>query len=509
MRPGRHVSDVRTRPTLSALPVVFFFWLADPTGTSTGRSCDGFEFSLSEGALAAQSPSSALTYGSSPFADPLESRSLQYFSERTIGELETFFPDALWSSHVLQLALSQEGIRHALVSLAAHHERFANPDVGGEPIFAFRQHSLAVRSLLADEDPSMATPTHLVSCLIFVCIEALQNKYRSAIQLFRHGVSMAKELRRRADAARTSQSGSSSASGGIITAIEAFINRFAVQVALVCILSGFGAVLPFTMLMPVGQLSGDLDPTLVVGYSPGGRRIEPETASFASLSEARKSILDLATDIIAQPSDDDGKKETTWAHAAYGRWCRNFDKLVRERSDTLPPRGIALLELHKRYLGLHLAAPDLTIQDPSRLDEDTPAYEDLISFAETAVGTDVEEEEAEEAPTTTAVKRKPQFHMDLGVLPILFSTVLRCRDAGVRQRAISLMKSTRLQEGIWPSTTTSHVAETILRLEQQTDDVAGPPQRVQSVSVVFDCDEKFVTVKYGLRDSVYQEVLAW
>ncbi|EFX04598.1 c6 zinc finger domain containing protein [Grosmannia clavigera kw1407] len=457
---------------------------AQPACTSTGRFCDGFDF-VPEGASAVQSPSTALTYASSPFADPLEARSLQYFAERTIGELETFFPDSLWSSHVLQLALSQEGIRHALMSLAAHHERFANPCAAGEPEFAFKQHSLAVRSLLAEDDPSTATETHLVSCLIFLCIEALQNEYRSAIRLFKHGVSMVKELRRRADAAEMMQSGANPISDGIVSTIEAFINRFAVQAAL---------------------LAGDVDPSLVVGDHPSYDSVVADSASFASMSEARQMILDIAVDIIAQPPGSGSSEEMALVHVTYNRWCEKFDKLVSERSNSLPAKGIALLELHKRYLGIHLAAPDITIEDPPRWDEDTAAYEELMTFAETAVGPDI----SVEGPTTTTATTNgmPKFHMDLGVLPILFSTVLRCRDAGVRRRAISLMKSKRLQEGIWPSTTTSQVAERIVSLEQSGDD-SGPLQRVQSVAIAFGSEQKVVTIRYGLRNSVFEEVLGW
>lgn len=134
-------------------------------GTSTGRVCDGY------GPIPpVLAPNPESTHVGSYHPSP-ELRSLQFFVEKTVVQFESFFPDDLWSTRVLQMAYSHPCIRHALVSLSAHHERYMNPPVGGETSFALLQHNLAIRQLLDTKDQSIMRHVHLISCPIFICIE--------------------------------------------------------------------------------------------------------------------------------------------------------------------------------------------------------------------------------------------------------------------------------------------------------------------------------------------------
>lgn len=552
------------------------------SGKSTGRVCDGFDPLLPDGdgndnngygrsvaltnrpsgrmsmsSSAALNPSlSTHRISPSSYGDPLEARSLLYFTERTIGQLQAFFPDDFWNSHVLQFALSQDCIRHALVSLSAHHERYSRQCVGGVPAisstsgtntastdadraFAIKQHNLAIQSLLACGDPSKALHVHLVSCLIFICIEALQGELRSAIRLFKHGLSMIEELNRRtgilgptiggssagpsevpsgvttstetstststSTATSTASSSASSPSpspvsptgpsfsDSIVNAVVAFLNRFAVQVAL---------------------LAGDIDPELSIGVMAGASSkptLSPESR-FHSLLEARESILNLAIHVLSGAPGalfGDGFLES--GVLMLGWWTAAFDHLVAEQGPSLSKRGIALLELHKRYLAAHLKLPNPSNGD-ERWDNHVDEFLALVSWAERAL-------EPDEPPigtaTTTTKGGQPSFHMDLGVIPVMFSTVLRCRDPEVRRRALAVLRNHRLQEGIWDSSLTLRAAERIVMLEESSvaaTAAAGAnkkPQRVKSVLVRMDPDQKVATLQYGLEDHTFEEVLDW
>ncbi|KAL1890736.1 hypothetical protein Sste5346_008061 [Sporothrix stenoceras] len=550
---------------------------------STGRTCDGFDPLQSNGSTNGNSngqpvalthrPSGRMSMSSSSaslspslsmhrispssYGDPLEARSLLYFTERTIGQFQAFFPDDFWNSHVLQFALSQDCIRHALVSLSAHHERYSRPragvpaissttDVGNanigradaERAFAIKQHNLAIQSLLACGDPSKALHVHLVSCLIFICIEALQGELRSAIRLFKHGLSMIDELNRRTGilgetiggskgptnpppvtevttdtSANTSASTSASSSStssplpspspptpttpsfsdSIVNAVVAFLNRFAVQVAL---------------------LAGDIDPDVSIGVMAGASSkptLSPQTR-FHSLLEARESILNLAIHVISGSPGalfGDGFLESGVLMLSW--WTAAFDRMVDERGPSLSKRGIALLELHKRYLAAHLKLPNPSNSD-ERWDNHVAEFLELVSWAERALEPDVP---TPGAPNPAAKIGLPTFHMDLGVIPVMFSTVLRCRDPEVRRRALAVLRNHRLQEGIWDSSLTLRAAERIVMLEESSIAITAAaganrkPQRVKSVMVHMDPNEKVATLQYGLEDHTFEEVLDW
>jgi len=73
-----------------------------------------------------------------------------------------------------------------------------------------------------------------------------------------------------------------------------------------------------------------------------------------------------------------------------------------------PPerRVLALLELHRRYLSINIAAVDQTeVESPSSWDQWADEFRDMVGFAEKAGGVD------------SGLK----FHVEIGVLPTRFA----------------------------------------------------------------------------------------
>ncbi|CAK7562618.1 MAG: hypothetical protein SEPTF4163_000466 [Sporothrix epigloea] len=383
---------------------------------------------------------------------------------------------------------------------------------------ALRQYNLAIRSLLACRDPTQALQIHLVSCLIFICIESLQGEIRSAIRLFKHGLSMIKALQSRAlEAAATPNVSplssdrstslrissspfygdrasdqlasrpppTSSSSDDLISAVVAFLGRFSVQVSL---------------------LAGDIDPELHIGIIAGASP-QPSlslTARFQTLLEARESIMNLAIHVLSgTPHARIGDGFLESAAQMLGWWTVAFDRLVKERGPYLSKRGVALLELHKRYLAAHLKVPKTGNMVLSG--ENVEEFSALVSLAERTLQSDTDGHNG---------NRPTHFHMDLGVVPVMFSTVLRCWDPVVRRRALTVLRNHRLQEGIWDSSLTLRAAERIVMLEDSGVSVLVggtpvAPQRVKTLTLQMDSDEKTAKLHYGLENHTFQEVINW
>lgn len=512
--------------------------------SSTGRVCDGFnsETPNTETAIVAANVaadagrpgplSSTLTnnrMATSYASDPLEARSLMFFVERTITQFQAFFPDDFWNSHVLQFALSQDSIRHALISLAAHHERYLHPDHPHTPsaksmaafalpflppaqraaahaqatadttppenmptdtAFALRQHNLAIKALLDGGDPSKSIHVHLVSCLIFICIQALQGELLSAINLFKHGLGLIRALYRQHNEAEAMgatlgapPSAGSTGVESIASAVVAFLSRFAIQVAL---------------------LAGEMDPqiTMTALSSISKRSTLTPNTRFFTLVDARETILNLAILILSDHTRtvegrNYGALRLNW-------WRKAYDALLTDQGDKLPQRGLALLELHYTYLRTHLKAPDITTTE-FQWECLTDEYSHIVDLAERVVRL---QGYTREKNRKSAV---PHFHMDLGVIPVMFSIVLRCREQTVRRRAINVLRHNRLHEGIWDSSLTLQAAERIVMLEESSV-AAGArlsPTRVTRVQVVLDSEQKEATLQYGLEGHIFEEVVNW
>ncbi len=110
-----------------------------------------------------------------PARSQLELRSLRFFVERTVPQFTAFFPDELWRTVVLRLALAEPSIQHALASLAAYHERFLHSGSSaaqpGEAVFALRQYNAAIRELTTIPQSRSSVCTNMVAYLLFICIE--------------------------------------------------------------------------------------------------------------------------------------------------------------------------------------------------------------------------------------------------------------------------------------------------------------------------------------------------
>lgn len=189
-------------------------------GLSTGRICDGYGDLDSVVAPASRRKPAAQVVAralENPYQDGREARYLQFFLEVTAAQFTTFFRDDVWISTVLQIAQSEPCIRHAMVALSFHHERYARRSVDvADARFAAQQYGFAIRELTSTTEQS-PTYVHLLSCLLFIwaevsaglvmlqyrfatstlltgCAQTVQGNYESAINLFRYGRNMAREI---------------------------------------------------------------------------------------------------------------------------------------------------------------------------------------------------------------------------------------------------------------------------------------------------------------------------
>ena len=117
------------------------------------------------------------------FGDQTEHRSFCFFRERTAPQLAGYFASESWDCLLPLSTHYQPAIRHAVVALAALHERFENNDNsilssnydiarGG---FALQQYNRAISCLIkpvkgrADQRLDVA----LIACILFACFEVL------------------------------------------------------------------------------------------------------------------------------------------------------------------------------------------------------------------------------------------------------------------------------------------------------------------------------------------------
>jgi len=228
----------------------------------------------------------------------------------------------------------------------------------------------------------------------------------------------------------------------------------------------------------------------------------PET--FSSLEEARNS-LDYNWTLCQQRADDfehidsfrqgiqsqmlqDAWEVQRESYRATSRsWSNAFQSFFDSNvamMDTRALQGARVLKINALLATVHLDVSVSTYHTQTCWDELMPKYEELLELATAVVN-------AQKAADQGHVW-KPIFQVDHGIIRPLFSVARRCRDPFLRRRAIALLYSTPVQEGIWDSILTARVAERMMQLEEkwlgEVKCAADVPDRarISDVEVSFD-----------------------
>jgi hypothetical protein len=111
----------------------------------------------------------------------MEQRLLYFFTTFTAPMLRGNFSPEFWERKVLQAAVAEPSIRHAVIAIGAIHEDFSSRlqihDSDYEPpiqAFALRQYTKAIHHL----HQLMATQAQqldftLLACILFICFDSL------------------------------------------------------------------------------------------------------------------------------------------------------------------------------------------------------------------------------------------------------------------------------------------------------------------------------------------------
>ncbi|KAK2616598.1 hypothetical protein QQS21_000421 [Conoideocrella luteorostrata] len=439
------------------------------TGTSTGRSCDGYE------PIPVNASPKFITVVPVQLRRE-ESRSMQFFCEKTLLQLTSFFKDEFWTRQVLQVADSENCIRHSLIALASYHELYmGHTSLPTRKLnhFALRHYNLSIGAILGSKKTPSNTHTHLISCVMFICIEALQKRTQSVLQLVKAGYRMLREYGFHHCSRKTDPNwppAKVSDANSTIRYTYNFLRRIVTQLYLVM---------------------RDLDPELSSIVSDIMQSHEQSGSSkfaFESLSDAQQEISHMRLQLEQKQKSNLPRNMNAW-FVAFKDFQANNEKRHDANSDR---RAVALLELQARFLAVDIAI-NCTGEQVNHLlwDEYTKEFDKMLNFAEEAM---------ELRLSRGAAGPTPQFHMHSGTVPVLYGIIARCRDPAIRRRAVTMMLSQPLREGILDSNVILGLGRKIMAAEEGS---ARTPLLVSCSDIPVESRVQKVSVAAGTRDNEY------
>ncbi|OAA54443.1 hypothetical protein ISF_08371 [Cordyceps fumosorosea ARSEF 2679] len=429
------------------------------TGVTTGRKCDGYE------PQPETKPIRFVTLMNVTYP-PSELRSFQYFQENTLSQLFTFIQEDMWTSHIIQTANMHQGIWHSVVAFSSFHENFLrHGDAGQEnhDRFALKQYNMSIQSILGSERNSSNAHVHLISCILFICIEVLRGRILTVLQLLITGYAILKEERARSYSPYTESNGPSSRDrDALFAAADIFLSRIATQAYL---------------------LVKGIDPslaTMVAEILDFERLAWKERPTFHNLNQVQHALSTLRLELETYNQSGVGMVpvKLRWWQSAFDKFKKTYaEQLLATREGR---RGLALMELQGLFVSVETAVfdgPPGADEDPLRWDEHTDAFREMLRYAELA--TEQEEEDSSSSSGSSSSgsappperRRPPQFNMHIGVVPVLYGIIHKCRDPAIRRRAVALMSaeggSQRRLEGVWDSRVVLAVALRAMAVEER------------------------------------------
>jgi hypothetical protein len=199
------------------------------------------------------------------------------------------------------------------------------------------------------------------------------------------------------------------------------------------------------------------------------------------------------------------------------QWAAGLDEYLRKHSASLTDRerrGAAVLQLRKMecFVMLDTLRPEDEL-DPGeniQFDRYCSSFEQMVILGESIV----------KSSSSLPPSSPKTLSLDLSIISSMFNVASQCRDPYIRRRAIHVLRTATVQEGVWNSHFVANIAEKWIEIEEEGlgvvtsyEDVPASA-RLSHFLPVFDVDQPSALVYFShssTMDSrtVRREVIKW
>lgn len=327
--------------------------------------------------------------------------------------------------------------------------------------FALQQSNKAISHLTSQL--SMSAPPSgeviLICCLLFICLETFQGDYQAALTHLNSGLRILGSLMH-PDRFTTSPA-----------SVTYFHDRAFVE----------NVIAPLFVQLDL-QASTYLN-TRTVNYKLIAKDLDtivcpPIPTAFTTLTEAQESLNNQLHWMLhyeheawqrLHTAKDNGNAETDSLMSMFlaaqadhrvqlERWLQTLNAFLTDYSVKMGSkelRGAVVLKIHHITCRILLEA---TIYDhETGFDDLTDEFARIIALAETLT----------KIPSSTPGSgTRPAYSFDMGILPPLYYTAVRCRDPIIRRKALALLSASPRREGVWDSLVLAAIVRWVIGEEE-------------------------------------------
>ncbi|KAI8958805.1 hypothetical protein F5Y11DRAFT_359696 [Daldinia sp. FL1419] len=395
---------------------------------STGRRCDGYVQTAASSDLTWHRPRHLF-----PGIDDVnEKRALQFFCQAAGPSLSGPMDPYFWTHLVLQFSHFEPAVRHSVVAISSLYEHIqTRPKKSAHQLvdnkFALSHYNSAIKELKSMNNE----PLVLLVCILFICIEFLQDNQGAAIQHCKHGVHILKK-------AEVAFPWTKEYLSPIFRRLTLFPFFFALDCA------SFPRLINLEDQVPYSFCSFEEAQNFLDGILLRTISLVRQGDSYR-LGELRHCPVD--PELLA---DQDNIR------ALLSDWNKRFLDL---RSRSLVPAKQELLCI------IILRYEVARIWVETSFDDDETAYDEYMGRFHSMVSMAVKLHYSR-ALIADNLRSTRKFIFEMGFVPLLYYIVMKCRCLDTRIEALSLMKKLGVaKENLWEVSTMHAVGRRIVEIE--------------------------------------------
>ncbi|KAL6237877.1 hypothetical protein BDW75DRAFT_202913 [Aspergillus navahoensis] len=414
--------------------------------TTTGRHCEyaGTTYGTFSSASSVTTGVIAPAFPLSPTPNRAwrERRAFAYYSQHAapiLGGLDVEF----WSTIVPQICHSQPAVWDAIISISSLFESYKPSKPVHKYQDALSWYSRSVSAVRQQIERGTADVfAGLISCVLFICIEALQGGVAEALRLYCQGTQLALALRAQI------ASGTAPASKGPL-----------LEDTIVPIFARLSILANQQNKLSVGVLLREIDRDLAPGFT------------FPTLKAAREAIFVLTAETQLFQATCERHHDSTNAlncpvhllarqSALLSRlqhWQAAFATLANSlRTEHMTPQQTsttALLSTH--YEMLYIIITTCTSRFKRATDRCLQNFQAIVEQSRVALNASARTDGTQ-----------PPFTFDIGVGFPLWFTVLRCAEPRTRREALGLLRRAPKVQGFYANTFGVSFAEAVMHVEE-------------------------------------------
>ncbi|KAK2016120.1 hypothetical protein LZ32DRAFT_553271 [Colletotrichum eremochloae] len=399
---------------------------------------------------------------------PSNKRHFEWFVREASGRLLGMFNSPYWTKLVIQASATEPAVLYAMLALGAVHEKELaitepysvkpeekgdpqSPDTAGHLSLQYYNKSIShLQPHLLKPGPE-STRVALIVSTVFVCMELIQKRHKTGFVHFGHSLQLLGNL------LRTKASATSRDPADDWFTEE--IPRIDLQAALLTNEAYLGAACATSLIwQPLPEVfyttrdaSHSLDGLLFRAH-----QLQKHGGAI-NLSEDAVDVFELLARQQTLRKDLEG-------------WLQSFDVFkAKSWSHLSDDERLVCRRLPIYHTMAHIVTN--TSLNPSNeliFDLYTNQFASVISHSREILNT-LQPSDLPTPAAETPCSQVPQLEcaVDIGILPPLFYTAVKCRVPRIRRQAVELLLLGQRYEGIWDTELTVRVAREVMALEER------------------------------------------